>query len=587
MRRHSLLVTVIAVWVFYLNGSLPAQSLPPEVISYADLVLYNAKILTVDADFSLVEAVAIRDGKFLAVGSSDRILAMVGPQTRRLDLGGKTVIPGFVATDADNDFAGGNLYKDTQINGQLLDTLGELTKEDCLARIGELLREVSPGEPAFFRFEEQSEALYFSKEDLDKIAPQNPIMVTAGSFDSVLNSLMLKKLLVRLPKEHPHILKDENSGEPNGRVYGYAMGIVAWDLRPWPRIDDSYLEEQKQMIQELLAKGVSTLVGHIQGFSLTILNILAHQGDLNIRVRGAHDFLRQNPYAEAYLRRLGNLVDFGIGDMVTIVGAGLLAIDGNAYSGSALTLEAKQSSGGYIFGVHGKNNWLGYGEHDNRWDDPSTDRSNSEWTAVMAAIKYGWNFTAMHNVGDAATAMWIEAIEKGLAQPDLVMKPEFRPFGLDHNLFWHEGQTEKLKRLDMRRGLGKMFQQPEKAVEIYGDGLHEVQPVPKLIEEGLKVHIEGTRPLEEIQRYVTRKDEQGRIWGPDQAIDRKTALLMKTLWAARFIDEDYRLGSIEPGKLADLAVLGEDFLTVPAEEISKIQVLTTIVGGRIVYDSPH
>ncbi|MEE8583777.1 MAG: amidohydrolase family protein [Acidobacteriota bacterium] len=120
---------------------------------------------------------------------------------------------------------------------------------------------------------------------------------------------------------------------------------------------------------------------------------------------------------------------------------------------------------------------------------------------------------------------------------------------------------------------------------MYGDVLHDAQPVRELIERGLKVHIEGSRPFLEIERYVTRKDDKGRIWGPDHAIDRKTALLMKTRWAARFIAEDDRLGSIEPGKLADLAVLGRDYLKIPAQEISEMPVVATMVGGRFVYEA--
>ena len=81
------------------------------------------------------------------------------------------------------------------------------------------------------------------------------------------------------------------------------------------------------------------------------------------------------------------------------------------------------------------------------------------------------------------------------------------------------------------------------------------------------MHIEGVDPWEEMQHYITRKDDKGRVWGPDQAIDRPTALRMKTVWAARYINEDHNLGTIEKGKRADMAVLGADFLTVPADNV--------------------
>ena len=570
-----------------LNGSLWAQNLPPEIITYADMVLYNGKIVTANENFEVAQAVAIRDGRFLAVGDDQRLLSMAGPQTVRRDLQGRTVIPGFVCTDADNDFAAGNLYKETLIKGRIFGTLRELqTKPQILAKVKEVAVQATAGEMLFLRLPETGAGIYLTLDELDQLAPHNPMALSIDSTNMVINSQMLKLLVERIPLQHPGIVKDPQTGKPNGRIYGQATGVVGWDLRPWPKIDDTFLDEQRELMGGLNEKGITTIIGHIQGFSLAVLNILWHQGEVTVRVRGAHDFLRQNPYAESYLRRIGNLVDFGLGDDILIIGAGLGSVDGNHDTGSALTLESKRSSGGYAFSSIGQNKWIGFGAHSRTWEDISEEeRALTEWENVQAAVKYGWNTTSIHNVGDKATQIWLDAIQTALSQDDVVLPPQFRPFGLDHNLFWTSAQDEIIKKLDMRRGLGKMYQGPESAVEIYGDRIHDVQPVPELIKKGMKVHIEGTNPFREIYRYVTRKDEQGRIWGPDQAIDRKTALLMKTLWAARFIDEDYRLGSIEAGKLADLAVLGEDFLTVPADQIPQIPVLTTIVGGRVVYDA--
>ena len=399
---------------------------------------------------------------------------------------------------------------------------------------------------------------------------------------------MLEKLLERMPggENHPAILKDPATGKPNGRIYGQATGIVGWDLRPWPVIDEAMVGEQKKVFLNLNRKGITSMVAHTQGFNLSVVNALWHRNELSVRVFASHDFLRQNPFAEAYLRRLGNLVDFGLGDMVKIVGAGVAAMDGNADTGSALTLDSKLRSGGFAFPPHGQNKWIGYGAHQQQWADQAVPRELTEWENVQAAIKYGWNTTGIHNVGDQATAIWLEAIEQGLEQPDLVLRPQWRPFGLDHNLFWDPRNYSQIEKLDVRRGLGKMWQRPEAMVELYGDQIHDVQPVPELIRRGFKVHIEGTRPLEEMQRYITRRDEEGRTWGPDHAIDRPTALRMKTLWAARFIGEDKNLGSIEKGKKADLVVLGSDYLSVPEEQIEKIEVLQTIVDGRVVYEKP-
>ena len=102
-KRHWRIRTVFWVWTcLWLSVALGwAQSpanLPPEVIAYADLVFYNGSILTADEEFTIVQAIAVRDGKFLARGGNDRILAMAGPQTRRVDLEGRSLVPGFIDT---------------------------------------------------------------------------------------------------------------------------------------------------------------------------------------------------------------------------------------------------------------------------------------------------------------------------------------------------------------------------------------------------------------------------------------------------------------------------------------------------------
>jgi predicted amidohydrolase YtcJ len=579
--------------VVLMAGGVAAQTPPPEVMHYADVVLHNGKILTANASFEIAEAVAIRDGKFLAVGDNARILAMAGPKTVKRDLGGRSVIPGFIGTDADNDFAAGNLYKETLIRGKIYGTLDELTSIDkILAHVDKTVKDVkpTPGEMLFFRLPEAGDGFELTIDQLDKITPNNPIALSIDSANMVINSKMLALLTERLPVTHPAIMKDPQSGKPNGRIYGHATGVVGWDLRPWPTIDEQFLQEQRTLMSDLNKKGITTIIGHIQGFSLAVLNILWHKNELTVRVRGAHDALRQNPFTEANLRRFGTLIDFGLGDDVVIVGAGLASADGNADTGSALTLDKKVSAGGYAFGPIGQNKWISYGTDDRSWDSVSPDdRWKTEWGSVQAAIRYGWNPIAIHNVGDKATDLWLEALESGVTQKDIAVPRQLfspRPFGLDHNLFWTELQDDRIKKLDMRRGLGKMFSGNTSAsVEMYGERIHDVQPVPALIKRGLKVHIEGTDPWDEIESYVTRKDERGRIWGPDHAVDRKTALLMKTLWAARFINEDSKLGSIEPGKLADLAVLSKDYMTVPPEEISDVPVVMTVVGGRIVHDA--
>src|SRR5688572_17275176 len=104
-------ISMIALAMFAAASGASAQ-VPAELIAYPTLLLVNGKVLTVDANFTVAEAVAVRDGKVLAVGTTADIKKLAGPSTKTIDLGGKTVTPGFVASDGDNAFAGGDLYKD-------------------------------------------------------------------------------------------------------------------------------------------------------------------------------------------------------------------------------------------------------------------------------------------------------------------------------------------------------------------------------------------------------------------------------------------------------------------------------------------
>ncbi len=224
--------TFLSVWIAVLMvANLAAQrDIPPELIQYPNLILNNGKILTVDEDFRTAEAVAIRDGVFLAVGTNQEIQRLRGPETHIIDLEGKTVIPGFVATDADNDFVGGNLYKETLIGRKIYGTLrGLIERDDILQEIEQRVAPRPAGERVFFRLpEESADAINLTLADLDPVTPNHPIAISITSADMVVNSLMLDDLVASMPggEKHPAIIKDPQTGKPTGQIYGQATGIV-------------------------------------------------------------------------------------------------------------------------------------------------------------------------------------------------------------------------------------------------------------------------------------------------------------------------------------------------------------------------
>ena len=200
---------------------------PPELLAYPNLVLVNGKVLTVDQQFTVAEAVAIRDGKILAVGTNNQIRRLVGPTTRVVDAGGNSVVPGFIDSDGDNAFAGGDLYKDTMVNG----VVGTRVRDDSVAamsrQVSALVAKAAPGSPVWVRMADEwiAELSKLTATDLDAIAPNNPLSLALSSSEGVVNTLMLNLAFAAgLPRDHIGVIKDA-AGQPTGQLFGAAMGL--------------------------------------------------------------------------------------------------------------------------------------------------------------------------------------------------------------------------------------------------------------------------------------------------------------------------------------------------------------------------
>ena len=130
------------------------------------------------------------------------------------------------------------------------------------------------------------------------------------------------------------------------------------------------------------------------------------------------------------------------------------------------------------------------------------------------------------------------------------------------------------------------------AAKVYGEKVAHtfVVPVKSLIEAGVKVVFEADRDVylwDDMELLMTRKLRDGTVWGPQEAIDRVTLLKMITRWAAEYVLRENELGSIEEGKLADLVIIDRDYMSIPKTEMSEVQVLLTMLGGKIVFMNPH
>src|SRR5687767_10949504 len=202
-----------------------AQSLPSELIRYAESILFNGKVLTADKNFTVAQAVAVRDGKILAVGTNAEIQRMAGPATRRVDLRGRSVTPGFIDSDGDNAFAGGDLYKDTMVNGKVGKKVRGKNVPEMLEQVRKLVLQAKPGSSVYVRMADEfvTDLSKHTAKDLDTLAPNNPLMLSLSSSEGVVNTLMLEKAFAAgLRKEHFQVVKDAK-GNPTGQLFSQAL----------------------------------------------------------------------------------------------------------------------------------------------------------------------------------------------------------------------------------------------------------------------------------------------------------------------------------------------------------------------------
>ncbi len=570
-----------------------AQSIPAELVSYPELILHNGKILTVDDAFSSRQAVAIRDSRFLKVGTNQEVLNLRGPATQVIDLQGRTVVPGFIDTHGHGHFV--------SPRGAGLVSGGSLTCESvdsCLEEVQAGVAKAQPGEWVRFGGVRNDVLInQMDRWDFDKVSPNNPIWIATACCTSLLNTAAWEQVKERLV-ELEGAYKDAESGEANGHIRGQANGVLDHEFSRWPERwwEDPTLEEQRERLRNLNTHGVTMNGGRTTGLGVSVLNELRRRGELTVRVRPIIEFAMLNPQAEAYLKRVGNLTGVG-DDWFKIPGMTVSAPDGQTNEGGSMSTVVPRrmldQEGGVpwdMFGedryLAGENKWA-LSRQDLDWKGPGT-----EYETIILANHYGWSIAGMHTQGDIGAKMVLEAFEEANQERSL----QGRHFGFDHGMIREDEDLQRAARLDVSNSFhsGYVFGPGNRGqIYMFGEELHRnFSPVKSAVLFNVKPGLELEGALDSdrvgalvaIQRFVTRTDEQGRVWGARQAISREEGLRMATIWNAGYTGDEDLVGSIEVGKLADMVVLDGDYMTVPEDKISDLHVDLTFVGGKIVYD---
>ena len=525
----------------------------------ADTILVNGHVVTVDARFSIAEAVAIGGGTFTAVGTNAAIRALAGPSTRVIDLHGQTVIPGLA--DGHLHDAGGGPGVDLSRARSIADLLAAIAARVGTSRPGDLIVTNSDWHEA-----QLAEHRLPYRADLDRVAPRNPVVVVRGGHEYILNSAALAKW--NITKATPEVpggrITRGDAGELNGELVDRARSLV--QLPPAPPLTIEALAEQHR---KLNAAGLTSI--RYPGASVEqyrLLQEMSRRGVLTIRVSQLLRFPADDgPKMRAAIEASGIQPDEG--DEWVRIGGMKLGVDGGF-------------EGGWMREPYAEP----WGEHGS-FRGVNTMRADAFTSVVRELNRLGWR-VATHAVGDAAIDEVLAGYEAAHADRSIAG----RRWTIEHGFIARADQFPRMKALDLViSAQDHLYLAGPSLVKYWGaERAAWTTPLRAYLDRGFIV-AGGTDsavvpypPLWVIYHFVTRDTISGGVLGADQRVSREEALRIETINNAFLTFEERRKGSIEPGKLADLVVLPADILACPPKLIEQMPVSMTMVGGRIVFE---
>ena len=547
----------------------------------ADMILFNGKIVTVDEKFSTAEAVAVKNGKILAVGEDDDLLRLAGEATETIDLKGHTLIPGLIE---------GHAHPISASQSEYFEEIPDLhTIKELLQWIKDEARVKADGEwiihPKFFvtRFREMRQVTI---AELDSVAPDNPVFLN-GSYGGVVNSKALDISKISQSKQEG-ILRDERTGRASGVIRRSAFKLLSLD-------DDKRMshEQKVEALRTLLRRyneiGITSVTsGGGPPGELAMFRELMENGDLTVRV---FQNIRIPLDPKKSFDEIGEIVKglgykTGDGNDWVRVGALKVALDGGVLTGTA-----------FLRNGWGKRAKDIYGITDPGYRGELLLSKSDLVRLITVADDSGWKFTA-HVTGGGGVDTLIAAYEEVNKVNSIVKKR----FSIIHGNFFTTDAIRKMSALGILADMQPAWFYKDTNLLNYVLGEETIKtfhPYNSLMKEGVIVnggsdHMVKLDPNASINPYnpflamwsvITRQTERGAVFNPEEAISREQALRMYTINNAYASFEEDMKGSIEVGKLADVVLLSEDILTCSEENIKGIKPLLTIVDGRIVYRS--
>jgi predicted amidohydrolase YtcJ len=542
-------------------------------LPYPDLILYNGSIRTFASETSTCQALACAGSRIVATGTSDEVRRLGGPDTEAIDLKGRTAIPGLTDTHvhlAEKGTAEMELVdcRDFYVGvGSVADILQRLENSAAAAPKGSWI--VAHGSPMQdFRLKDKR---FPDKHDLDRAVPDNPVSISFGAHITVGNSLALAAAKITRDTADPaggHIKHDPQSGEPTGELHERAQLIVK---RVAPEFN--YLQLKDGIVYALnqcLERGVTTVHDIVRsGEPVRAYQEILREGRMHARVSILPRVI-ESMIESRSLIELGLITGFG--NEWLRVGGVKMSIDGGITGRNACFYEPYEDD-----------------EHNHGIIRIQQDELNH---TVQKCHTAGLR-CCVHAIGDRAFDMALDAYENAI---DNSPRKDHR-HRIEHMGNWL-CTPERMQRM-VRSGIVAI---PNISIGYYvGDAildcvgekrLTKAFPFRTLLKNG--VIIAGgsdspgywpVDPLRDIAACVSRKMRWGEVWVPEERISVGEAFAMHTTTASWVGFEENDKGTLEVGKLADIAVLAEDPFEIQAERIKDLKVDMTLVGGEIKYQT--
>jgi len=589
-----------------------------------DMILYNGKIVTVDDHAftsnlgTVAEAMHVRDGKVLHIGTNATIRPMAGAGTRQIDLKGRTVIPGLILSHEHPwDWTAvtppilKKVLADSEVVIRVLDKSPEENLQAFPAMLADAVRAAKPGQWIYFVFTlgrnyeyalrgngnygrggldpkafDAVDGKHITKAQLDAAAPNNPVVLR----DVFVSVLMNQKAIEQSREVFPTTAINPFA---EGGANVYVSGFPFQTPMRW-MFQDVIMRDRGAQLTEIMRLGLEWWAGYgmtayasnlYAPSNLRVFRELDQRGEMPVRNMWTWNWRPDYFFADPMM-----LTDLatrtGIGTDYLWNGGAIIAIGGQCTQAEPLASSRLLQDPTLLVQERTRNCLYAPGSVNDK--------------LLYDFVKAGGRFVNLHTVGDRDIDNILNIIVR--ASRDAGMTDEqirAKRHGMDHTVMWpRPDQIPMLKQLGIyASGDGMEIVQASPAIlEIYGERAATwVVPKKRLVEGGIYNSLEVDRALPttdlsifsaSITPLITRRAWDGKVYAPDQAVDRQTALKIATIWGAYYLLREKAIGSLEPGKWADFAVLDRDYLTIPVEDIANIRVLLTAVGGKVVHLAP-